>query len=38
MRKRLKMMGLNDDLTFKKIEDIIIKTVISVEPLINNAN
>jgi hypothetical protein len=32
------MMGLNDDLTFKKIEDIIIKTVISVEPLINNAN
>ena len=37
MRKRLKAMGLNDDLTFKKIEDLIIKTVISVEGLINNA-
>ena len=31
-------MGLNDELTFKKIEDIIIKTIISVEPIINNAN
>jgi tubulin polyglutamylase TTLL5 len=38
MRKRLKLMGLNDELTFKKIEDIIIKTVIAVEPIINNAN
>lgn len=37
MRKRLKAMGLNDDLTFKKIEDMIIKTIISVEGLINNA-
>ena len=38
MRKRLKLMGLNDELTFKKIEDMIIKTIISVEPIINNAN
>lgn len=30
-------MGHDDELTFKKIEDVIIKTVISVEPIVNNA-
>lgn len=31
-------MGFDDELLFKKINDLIIKTVISVEHLVNNAN
>ena len=31
-------MGHDDVLMFKKIEDLIIKTVLSVEPIVNNAN
>ena len=30
-------MGVDDQLVFSKIEDIIIKTIISVEHIINNA-
>ena len=30
-------MGHDDELLFKKMEDCIIKTIISVEPVINNA-
>ena len=36
-RKRLKMMGHDDALVFKKIEDMILKTIISCEHVINNA-
>lgn len=37
-RNRLKKMGLDDELLFKKINDLIVKTVISVEHIVNNAN
>ena len=37
MRRRIKLLGHDDVLLFKKIEDCIIKTIISVEPVINNA-
>jgi hypothetical protein len=37
-RTRLRKMGHDDDLLFKKINDLIIKTVISVEHIVNNAN
>ena len=30
-------MGIDDIYIFKKIEDIIIKTIISAEPILNNA-
>lgn len=36
-RRKLKAMGVDDQLVFSKIEDIIIKTIISVEHIINNA-
>jgi tubulin polyglutamylase TTLL5 len=38
LRKRLKSMGVDDVLLWRKIEDLIIKTVLSVEPQICNAN
>lgn len=38
LRKRLRKMGIDDVLLWKKMEDLIIKTVISVEHIINNAN
>ena len=38
LRKRIKKMGHNDELLFCKIEDLIIKTIISGEHVINNAN
>jgi len=37
LRKRLKLMGHDDAMLFKKIEDIIIKTILSVEVVVNNA-
>ena len=37
LRKRLKLMGHDDVLLFKKIEDCIIKTIVSVEHVISNA-
>ena len=37
LRKRLKKMGLNDKLLFCKIEDLVIKTIISGEHVISNA-
>ena len=37
LRKRLKLMGHDDELLFKKIDDCIIKTVISCESQIHNA-
>ncbi len=37
LRKRFKKMGVDDSKVFKKIEDIIIKTFISGENVINNA-
>lgn len=36
-RRKLKAMGIDDALMFAKIEDIVIKTIISVEHIINNA-
>lgn len=36
-RRKLKAMGVDDNLVFAKIEDIIIKTIISIEHIINNA-
>ena len=36
-RRKLKAMGHDDTLVWAKIEDIIIKTIISVEHVINNA-
>ena len=36
-RRKLKAMGCDDDLLWSKIEDIINKTVISCEHIINNA-
>ena len=36
-RRRLKTLGIDDSLIFAKIEDIIIKTIISVEHVVNNA-
>ena len=30
-------MGIDDNLLFAKIEDILIKTIISVEHIVNNA-
>ena len=36
-RRRLKTMGIDDTLIFAKIEDIIIKTIISIEHVVNNA-
>jgi hypothetical protein len=37
MRKRMKLLGHDDDLLMKKIEDMILKTIISCESVINNA-
>ena len=37
LRKKIKRMGHDDTLLFNKIEDLIIKTVISGEAVINNA-
>ena len=37
LRKVLKERGIDDITLFKKIEDIVIKTIISAEPLLNNA-
>jgi hypothetical protein len=37
LRKRLRKMGHDDTLLFHKMEDLIIKTVIAGEPMINNA-
>lgn len=36
-RRRLKTMGIDDSLIFAKIDDIIIKTIISIEHIVNNA-
>ena len=38
LRKRIKKMGHDDTLLFCKIEDLIIKTIISGENVINNAS
>ena len=37
LRKRLKKMGHDDNLLFSKIEDLIIKTILAGEHVINNA-
>lgn len=37
LRKRLRANNIDDDLIFRKIEDIVIKTIISGENVINNA-
>lgn len=37
LRKRLRELKINDVLIFKKIEDIILKTIIAAESIINNA-
>lgn len=36
-RRRIKALGHDDTLIFAKIEDIIVKTIISVEHVVNNA-
>ena len=36
-RRKLKQMGYDDQLIFSKIEDIIIKTIVSIEHIVNNA-
>jgi len=36
-RARLQELNVDDALIFKKIEDICVKTIISAEPLLNNA-
>ena len=36
-RRKLQAMGIDDNLLFAKIEDILIKTILSVEHIINNA-
>ena len=36
-RRKLKAMGIDDNLLFAKIEDILVKTILSVEHIINNA-
>ncbi len=33
----LQKLGIDDSAIFKKIEDIVIKTIISAEPILNNA-
>jgi hypothetical protein len=37
LRKELNRLGIDEYQIFKKIEDIIIKTIISAEPILNNA-
>ena len=37
LRKVLREMEIDDQEVFRKIEDIIIKTIISAEPILNNA-
>ena len=37
LRKELIKMNIDDTKIFKKIEDIVIKTIISAEPILNNA-
>lgn len=36
LRRKLGQLGIDHDLIWKKIEDIVIKTMISVEPMLNN--
>jgi len=38
MRKRMKQMGLDDAKIFRKIEDIVTKTIIAGENVMNNAH
>ena len=37
LRKALRDQGIDDQVIFKRIDDIVIKTIISAEPLLNNA-
>ena len=37
LRKVLREKGIDDSMIFRKIEDIIVKTIISAEPILNNA-
>lgn len=37
LRKELGLMGIDSDSLFRKIEDIVLKTIISSEPILNNA-
>ncbi len=37
LKKELVKLGIDDIALFKRIEDIIIKTIISAEPILNNA-
>ena len=36
MRKHLRNAGVDDELIWRKIEDIVVKTLISAEPYLNN--
>ncbi len=36
LRKKLKDEGIDDDAIWAKIDDIVIKTIISAEPMLNN--
>jgi hypothetical protein len=36
-RRKLQAMGYDDKLLFAKIDDIIVKTIISIEHVVNNA-
>ena len=35
LKKHLRKAGINEQAIFKKIDDIIIKTILSIEPLLN---
>lgn len=37
LRKELRKLDIDDQAVFRKIEDIILKTIISAEPILNNA-
>jgi tubulin polyglutamylase TTLL5 len=37
LRKELNRLGIDEYQIFRKIEDIIVKTIISAEPILNNA-